>query len=162
MSSSDPSTSMMRVLVRADVAHIRRGEVRPVSGRDVARFERFVGGCGSGCWPWVGHLDRSGYGTFFFSGVKVPAYRFAYEIARGLIPDHLEIDHLCRSRSCVRPDHLQAVPHRVNQLRGSGFVAVRARQTHCKRGHEFTEANTRRLKNGCRNCRACGRTRGAS
>jgi hypothetical protein len=37
-----------------------------------------------------------------------------------------------------------------------------ASKTHCKRGHEFTDENTRFTRNGTnRNCRACERERGA-
>ena len=83
------------------------------------------------------------------------AHRVAYELTNGPIPDGLELDHLCRVRHCVNPSHIEAVTHRENTLRGTGPIPHRARQSHCKHGHEFTPENTYRLPNGCRHCRTC-------
>ena len=41
-----------------------------------------------------------------------------YEFANGPIAEGLEIDHLCRVRHCVNPDHLEAVESKVNTRRG--------------------------------------------
>lgn len=78
----------------------------------------------SGCWIWKSYVDPSGYARFCFKG-KNPyagtgyAHRFSYEFFSGNpIPDDLEIDHVCRVRKCVNPDHLQVVTHRENVLRG--------------------------------------------
>lgn len=57
----------------------------------------------------------------------------------GSIPDGMVIDHLCRNRACVRPDHLEAVPQEVNVRRGASSNP----HTHCRKGHEFTPENTR-------------------
>jgi len=69
----------------------------------------------------------------------------------------LEIDHLCRVRCCVNPDHLEAVTHRENILRGNTFAAVNAAKTHCPKGHEYTPENTRIHTGGRRQCIACSR-----
>lgn len=76
-----------------------------------------------GCWLWTGHVNKvSGYGQISVrEGGKVhtiQGHRLAYELLVGEIPNGLEIDHLCRVRSCVRPDHLEAVDHRTNVMRG--------------------------------------------
>ncbi|MGO3650436.1 HNH endonuclease signature motif containing protein [Agrococcus casei] len=86
----------------------------------------------------------------------LPAHRFAYADSRGAIPEGLEIDHLCRNRSCVNPKHLEAVSKRENLARGYAVPAINARKTHCKRGHEFTAENTYRWGSS-RICRACKR-----
>ncbi len=88
---------------------------------------------------------------------KVYAHRWAFEQFKGPIADGLQIDHLCRVRHCVNPDHLEAVSQRANILRGEATSAQRARQTHCKRGHRFDLANTYIRPAGHRNCRACRR-----
>jgi hypothetical protein len=71
------------------------------------------------CWLWTAGLDKDGYGRFRVSPTRLAkAHRFAYEVSVGPIPDGLEIDHLCFVRSCVRPQHLEAVTHDENLARG--------------------------------------------
>jgi hypothetical protein len=107
-----------------------------------------------GCIEWIGSKSGDGYGRWDFLGHPVQAHRLAYEWALGPIPDGTELDHTCRFTSCINPLHLEPVTHRVNVLRGQGIAAMRARQTHCVNGHEFTEENTYRFR-GNRLCRAC-------
>jgi hypothetical protein len=107
------------------------------------------------CWLWLG--ARGGhYGSYYSDGKSVLAHRFAYEALVGPIPDGLQIDHLCRVRLCVNPAHLEPVTQRENILRGTGPTAVNARKTHCPKGHQYDEGNTRWYKNK-RWCRACHR-----
>ena len=108
----------------------------------------------SGCWLWP---TRSvvGYGTITVAGRAVGAHRRAYELARGPIPAGMTLDHLCRVRACVNPDHLEIVTLRENVLRGIGPSAVNAAKETCKLGHPFDEANTRYRKDGRRECRTC-------
>ena len=71
------------------------------------------------CWPWRAHLAWNGYGEFRVSKSKlVKAHRFAYEASHGDVPRGLDLDHLCRNRSCVNPTHLEPVTRRVNARRG--------------------------------------------
>lgn len=111
------------------------------------------------CWVWTGAKTPHGYGTFQYGdGKRGYAHRWAYEATKGPIPSGLSIDHLCRNPSCVNPDHLEAVTHRENVLRGVAPVAVNARKTHCPAGHPYDAANTRKDRSG-RVCRACHRIR---
>ncbi len=103
------------------------------------------------CFPWKGGRTAKGYGKFR----AFRAHRVAYTLARGPIPDGLDLDHLCRNRLCCNPAHLEAVPAKVNILRGEGACARKARQTHCQHGHEFTPANILRKRNGGRECKQC-------
>lgn len=108
------------------------------------------------CLIWTGPKLPSGYGK---TG-DLYAHRVAYEEAFGPIATGLTIDHLCRQPSCVRPDHLEAVPIRVNLARGFSPTALNARKTHCKHGHPFDEQNTRIVRTPSghgRLCRACDR-----
>lgn len=103
-----------------------------------------------GCWSWIGCKARGGYGMFRL-GKMVLAHRIAYEAYIGDIPQGLEIDHLCRNRSCVNPEHLELVTHQENTLRGDTLTAANARKTHCPRGHLYDAIDIR----GRRWCRMC-------
>ena len=115
----------------------------------------------AGCWEWTSGINDAGYGIARFgaSSNQFRAHRVAYELLVGEITDGYQLDHLCRNRSCVNPDHLDPVPQRENLRRGFGQVGLRARLTHCKHGHEFTPENTGIQSNGCRKCKACDRER---
>lgn len=109
----------------------------------------------TGCWLWTASLGPKGYGRAFVGHrQRRPAHVVAWELLRGPVPDGRQLDHLCRVRSCVNPDHLEPVTNRENVLRGQGPSAQNARKTHCKRGHELNEANAYSGR-GYRECRAC-------
>lgn len=115
----------------------------------------------TGCWTWLGSLDRYGYGGFWVKEdggwVKHKAHRVSYWLFVGPIPDGLQIDHLCRNRRCVNPAHLEPVTQQENARRSE-----QATRTSCSAGHPYTPANTAyRSRNGrpARVCRACDRLR---
>lgn len=112
------------------------------------------------CWNWRGSVN-DGYAIFSVQcdrktkWKRYRAHRFIYELMRGPVPLGLVLDHLCRNRACVNPEHLEVVPNKVNVLRGVGLTAQNARKTHCKNGHEFTPANTRFIRPRGRGCKTC-------
>ncbi len=117
------------------------------------RFWSKVSKTEDGCWSWTGS-KTSGYGDFYDGVRKVSAHRYSYETLSGPIPEGLVLDHLCRNRACVNPEHLEPVTQQVNILRGTGMAARRAAITQCPQGHPYDEQNTL-LKNGRRVCRTC-------
>jgi len=70
------------------------------------------------CWLWQRCCNRSGYGKIRGDGRSRGAHQFYYEKARGPVPPGLNLDHLCRQRACVNPDHLEIVTSAVNTQRG--------------------------------------------
>ena len=106
------------------------------------------------CWMWTDKPDPLGYGRLNVQGKPLLAHRLVWQLLVGEIPDGLTLDHLCRVRLCVNPDHLEAVPLAENKKRGASQNAVNARKTHCKRGHPFSPENTI-IRPGRRECRSC-------
>jgi hypothetical protein len=110
------------------------------------------------CWVWQGSLTVHGYGQFGYARGKTGrAHKLAWEWQNGPVPDGLVLDHLCRNRACVRPEHLEPVTPRTNALRGIGPSAINSRKRFCKRNHEFTADNTIIDSEGKRQCRECAR-----
>lgn len=115
-----------------------------------------------GCWLWTAHIGRHGYGGFRIGGKWQLAHRVGWWLHRGEIPDGLVLDHLCRVRRCVNPEHLEAVTLAENIRRGIAGEVNAARhlaKTHCPHGHPYDEADTGRRPDGRRTCRACRRDR---
>ncbi len=82
-------------------------------------------------------MGGTGYGLVFAEGKRRVAHRVVYKVLRGDVPKGLDLDHLCRNRRCVNPDHLEIVTHRENVLRGEGIAAKKARATECPNGHPY-------------------------
>lgn len=99
------------------------------------------------CWIWTGKTDRDGYG------------RLSYKLAHRLVYTELvgktsfQLDHLCRVRTCVNPDHLEPVTVRTNSLRSFSLPAQNARKQTCLRGHPLVIRNSAHGER--RICRAC-------
>jgi len=124
------------------------------NGRHTPAIERFHALCtpdpNSGCWLWIGHIQKAGYGTFAPAGRTILAHRYAYEILVGPVPLGLDLDHLCRVRRCVNPKHLEPVTRLVNVQRGLIGTA-----TCCRNGHPYTDVYV--TSQGTRICRICRR-----
>lgn len=108
------------------------------------------------CWIWTGGTAR-GYGVFWNGCGRIKAHRWIYEHLRADIPAGLQIDHLCREKTCVNPWHMEPVTGLVNVMRSDNPAALAARQTACIRGHELTRRGRRRVCLVCR--RAADRRR---
>jgi hypothetical protein len=112
------------------------------------------------CWLYPYATHANGYAFIHCgNGKKTCAHRLSYIFYKGAIPDEYVIDHLCKNKLCVNPHHLEAVTQRVNILRGDSLGALRARMTHCQKGHSLSGKNLRIAKNGSRRCRTCDSAR---
>lgn len=115
----------------------------------------------SGCWLWIGQSHSGGYGVLGKGKGREYAHRISYRIFKGMIPKGLTIDHLCRVRCCVNPEHLEAVTSRENTLRGESISALHKRKSHCKYGHELVSDNLLMVSSrpSARICKICKRER---
>lgn len=109
------------------------------------------------CWLWTGGLTDEGYGYYWLNGRTYGAHRIAYLHLVGEVPDGMHLDHLCRIRNCVNPDHLEVVTPTVNSDRANGY---RAEADLCNNGHEWTPENTLALGDYSKRCRQCILVRG--
>lgn len=110
------------------------------------------------CWLWTSSKNTKGYGQLSHGGKHLMAHKVALELAGTQIPSGMVVDHVCRNRACVNPDHLRVVTPRVNALENSESLSAKnAAKTHCLRGHPLSGANLRpRLgKKVFRECAAC-------
>lgn len=135
-------------------------EVPPLSSARLLSFFKSFKVDSKGCWVWTG--TKRIYPRMFFGGkAYYPAHRVAVKISGRQTPTDLTVDHLCRNRLCVNPDHLEMVTLEVNILRGDCPTAKNARAKKCTRGHSLSGKNLIVLKSRpeWRQCRKCEKVR---
>ncbi len=115
-----------------------------------ARWWRKLEASASGCWLWTGPVTHHGYGRAQNNGKRQVVHRAVYELLVGPVAEGLELDHLCRVRNCVRPDHLEPVTHLENMSRGA-----HAQKQVCLRGHALVGDNVAIRDGHHRECRTC-------
>lgn len=115
---------------------------------------------GSGCWEWQGVISNGygiHYGKAYIGKQQVSAHRFSWLYFFGEWPPAgLHLDHLCRNKCCVNPNHLEPVTSHENTfVRGNSISKQNSLKTHCANGHTFDSENTRLNTYGWRYCHTC-------
>lgn len=111
----------------------------------------------NGCWVTSYSTKSTGYAAITVNPTqRTYLHRFMYEHYVGLIPAGLQIDHLCRNRRCINPDHLEPVTPGENARRGMAPNILISRSGFCSNGHEMAGENLR-VYSGKRRCAACHR-----
>lgn len=134
--------------------------IDPTAPLDKRLWSRVKRGDPDACWLWLGSRRHNGYGRIIHKKKHLLVHRVAYELTFGPIPEGLQIDHVkargCTNRHCVNPAHLEAVPNRINVLRGDSPPARQHRSDTCARGHDKAVfGSLDRL--GKQRCNACRR-----
>ena len=101
-------------------------------------------------------ITNNGYSRIRVNDKNIQAHRWAWELVNGQIPDEFVIDHICRNRKCVLPEHLRMVTQQKNIMAGLHNIDNRS---HCNQGHPFVKENIMIRKSGKRECAECNRIR---
>lgn len=112
------------------------------------------------CWNW-NSVNLESYGQIYINGRANGVHRLSWELFNGPLKEGLVIDHKCRNRRCINPDHLRLVTQGINATENNNSAAaLNKAKTHCHRGHEFNSANTYSYVNHsgtlARMCKECG------
>lgn len=114
----------------------------------------------SGCWNWTAskHLGYGQIGAGRRPSKPLFAHRVSFELHKGPIPADLVVDHMCRNRACVNPDHLRLLTRGDNVLCGDTLSAANAAKMECINGHAF-DVHGKTNADGVRVCMECRRIR---
>lgn len=108
-----------------------------------------------GCWVWTGPKDADGYGLIPMAGRNRAAHRVSYELINGTVAHGFVLDHLCRNKPCVNPEHLEPVTRVENLLRTFGIEKDDG-YPYCNAHHKITDKTVKRFPaTGERQCLTC-------
>jgi len=156
---------MVNVLEDVNMNERSRPILEKLSDSVIRRFNNKPTVSVDGCTIWTAGNGR--YGRFYIDGDQYFAHRIAVVLATGadIAPD-MDVDHLCRNTKCVNPDHLEAVTHIENIMRGDAPAARTMRalalRNECQRGHDMSAPNAWISYSAGRGCRQCSTLRDAA
>jgi hypothetical protein len=106
---------------------------------------RYIPEPNSGCWIWLGTLERNGYARFGGVRYRVLVHRFSYKLHHGKLPKHMCVLHRCDIRCCVNPDHLFLGTRKDNAI----DCTSKGRNSRGERNglSKLTEADVRQIRN---------------
>jgi len=138
---------------------IREGGISLLGSLDSRTLQRFFDKIQQSrlCWEWTSAQDLHGYSLFWCKQKTRLAHRVSYEIFKGFVPHDLQIDHLCKNKKCVNPDHLELVTpqENMNRVDWKERITFNETKTHCPQGHEYTGKNLLISCYGSRVCKIC-------
>lgn len=108
------------------------------------------------CWNWKGTVSKD-YAVMKLHSRQVRVHRLIYELLVAPIPKGYVVDHVCKNKKCINPNHLQPVTSKENTLRGTSIPAINSKKTHCKRGHSLEGGNLLKGQGNHRRCKLCKR-----
>lgn len=126
-------------------------EISSLKQKDVDRFWLKVDKNIKNCWEYLGFKDKDGYGVFSINGKVYRPHRIVYFLTFGKISSKKTLDHLCRNRGCVNPNHLEEVTLKENILRGNAPSSLNSKKNYCPKGHPYDKIDTL----GHRRCSIC-------
>lgn len=136
-----------------------KGKAITITSRQYKNFLAKIDKKESGCWEWLGFIDKDGYGGvgIYSKGVAkhYRSHRLSYLLFVGEIPLNYHIDHICKKRSCLNPTHLEPVTPAENVNRSDSLTNLNKLKTHCPRGHEYAGENLYVDRNNKRSCKSC-------
>lgn len=89
------------------------------------------------CWLWMGKID-DGYGRWHVAGKYHLVHRLAFVVLKHKLGENTQVDHLCKVRNCLNPDHLEEVTPKENTRRGL-TKRFNTDPDKCPYGHDYAK-----------------------
>ena len=133
---------------------VRHQPIKYVAGHNARKSPvEYVIDPETGCWVWQRYVSSNGYGRMRIGDRLHSAHRVFYSRARGPIPEGLQLDHICRNRKCVNPDHLFLGTVKDNSDDMIAKERAAWQKDHSAHVRAYKAATIRRNPNGSANSR---------